>query len=141
MNNSNNLHIIVPHKTFAFKEIQMETTLEIAEKEIKKWHSIASSASLLFAATLIIAGGTGLWLTSQNRSLKDGNEMMIQAAEASRKANEMITDELRNLEDKNKKNDWLIEKLEKDVFDMMIKAASLTAELEVLKNSNKPETD
>ena len=119
----------------------MDTTAIRNEKEIKKWQSIASTTALLFTATLVLAGGAGLWLTGQNRSMKNSNKSLIESSETMRKSNEMLSEELSNLNEKNKKNERLIEKLEKDVFDMTIKAASLTAELEVLKQANNPKTE
>jgi len=99
------------------------------DRDIEWWKHVCSRLALALALVIMISGGIGIWLESENRSLKafkKNNQIL-------RESNNKVTEKLKIQTQENDENQIEIKQLEKELFDLKVENATLKALLEAEK--------
>ncbi|AQT67685.1 hypothetical protein STSP2_00833 [Anaerohalosphaera lusitana] len=91
------------------------------------WDRVARVFALLFAATLLLAGAGGIWITGQNRTLINSNEALTETNKSLTAEVERFSGELAEREAEIERLEERVDELEGEVLRLKVQNASLRA--------------
>jgi hypothetical protein len=112
----------------------MDSERDFSGAQERRWKAIASRLALTFAVCIMIGGAWGSWLDRKNMRLTTQNGTLLNQIED-------LTDQVKDMGEQIADGEELGERnkeLEKKVFDLSVKNATLEALLESSKVKNDP---
>ena len=99
------------------------------DRDIQWWRQVCSRLAIALALLLFVSDITGIWLSSENRSLaafKKTNQIL-------KESNNSVTEKLKTQTQKQAENEILIKEMENELFDLKVENATLKALLDTKK--------
>lgn len=108
----------------------MENISDHESRGLEWWRNLASRLAFLFAATILIGSGIGLWYSGEMRSLRHRNEkLMVEIVEIV-KSNEILAQENVEIDQVAKTRIETIEELKIQNYELTVKHNTLLLKLE-----------
>jgi len=114
----------------------MENTSNYENRSLEWWRGLASRLAFLFAATILIASGIGLWFSGEMRDLRQLNTTLSEEFAGVVKTNETLAMENAETNEIAKTRLETIEKLNTKNHELTIKHNKLLKELEIKNSRN-----
>ena len=101
----------------------MSDKVSYDDRDIQWWRQVCSRMAIALALVLFASDITGVWLSSENRSLDAFKKTNLILKES----NNNVTEKLKTQTKKQAENEIQIKELEKELFDLKVENATLKA--------------